>query len=73
MVTPLNEDTKSYCGVLVDDNNRKPLCRLHFNAASVKYIGLFDEGKHEKRHVITKPVDIYRFAEQLREAARRFR
>ncbi|WP_185711339.1 hypothetical protein [Arachnia propionica] len=28
---------------------------MHFNAASVKYIGLFDEDKHEKRHVITKP------------------
>ena len=26
-----HRDTKSYCGILVDDNNRKPLCRLHFN------------------------------------------
>jgi hypothetical protein len=25
-------DTQSYFGVLLDDNNRKPLCRLHFNA-----------------------------------------
>jgi len=24
-------DTMSYCGVLLDDNNRKPICRLHFN------------------------------------------
>ena len=24
-------DTKSYCGILLDDNNRKPVCRLHFN------------------------------------------
>src|SRR5699024_4173156 len=24
-------DTKSYFGVLLDDNNRKPICRLHFN------------------------------------------
>lgn len=36
-----HRDTKSYCGILVDDNNRKPLCRLHFNRTQ-KYIGLFD-------------------------------
>lgn len=64
-------DTKSYFGVLIDDNNRKPLCRLHFNARSAKYIGLFDEQKVETRHVIESPVDIYRFAEEIREAARR--
>lgn len=66
-------DTKSYCGVLVDDNNRKPLCRLWFNAASVKYLGLFDENKKEIRHPIDKPVGIYKFADQIREAAKRFR
>ena len=65
-------DTKSYCGVLIDDNNRKPLCRMHFNARSTKYIGLFDENKVETRHAISSPVDIYQFSEQIREAARRF-
>lgn len=66
-------DTKSYCGILVDDNNRKPLCRLRFNATSVKYLGLFDEDKKETKHPIDKPVDIYKFADQIREAASRFR
>lgn len=65
-------DTKSYCGVLVDDNNRKPLCRLRFNAVKVKYIGLFNEEKGEERHAIGKPVDIYRFSEELKAAARRY-
>lgn len=65
-------DTKSYCGVLVDDNNRKPLCRLHFNAVKVKYVGLFDDSKNEVRHAIEKPVDIYRFADEIRKAAKRF-
>ncbi|QUN07298.1 type I restriction enzyme HsdR N-terminal domain-containing protein [Shewanella yunxiaonensis] len=40
-------DTQSYFGVLLDDNNRKPLCRLHFNGKSTKYVGLFDEDKNE--------------------------
>lgn len=66
-------DTKSYCGILVDDNNRKPLCRLRFNAASVKYLGLFDEQRQEARHPVDRPVDIYRFMEEIREAAKRYR
>lgn len=65
-------DTKSYCGILIDDNNRKPLCRLRFNAASVKYVGLFDADKRETKYEIEKPVDLYKFSEQIREAARRF-
>ena len=30
-------DTKSYFGILIDDNNRKPICRLHFNASQKYY------------------------------------
>ncbi|HDX3970586.1 TPA: type I restriction enzyme HsdR N-terminal domain-containing protein, partial [Enterobacter asburiae] len=53
-----HRDTKSYFGILVDDNNRKPLCRLHFNRTQ-KYIGLFDIEKNETRHPITTVDDIY--------------
>lgn len=52
-------------GILLDDNNRKPICRLHFNT-SQKYIGLFDEEKTEDRKPIDSLNDIYRFAEELR-------
>lgn len=74
-VAPLSRvtyrDTKSYFGVLFDDNNRKPLCRLHFNR-SKKYIGLFDDSKGETRHLVDGPEGLYQFADQLREAARRY-
>ena len=43
-------DTQSYCGVLLDDNNRKTICRLRFNAASVKYLALLDEDRRETRY-----------------------
>lgn len=43
-------DTQSYFGILLDDNNRKPIARLHFNR-SQKYIGTFDSEK-------TKPVTL---------------
>ena len=57
-------DTKSYFGVLLDDNNRKPLCRFRFNT-SQKYICLIDEKKNETRHSIDKVTDIYKFSTQI--------
>ncbi len=58
-------DQKSYCGILLDDNNRKPICRLHFNRRQ-KYIGLFDDEKNEMRHAIDDVNGIYQHAEALR-------
>jgi hypothetical protein len=60
-------DTKSYFGVLLDDNNRKPICRLRFNTRQ-KYIGLFDDQKKETKHPIEKITDIYAYADQLEQA-----
>ncbi len=62
----VHRDTQSYFGVLLDDNNRKPVCRLHFNRGQ-KYIGIFDKDKAETRHPITSLDEIYGFAEQLKE------
>ncbi len=58
-------DTQSYCGVLLDDNNRKPICRMHFNRGQ-KYLGTFDQEKNETRNPINSVDDIYNFADQLR-------
>ncbi|TYP99013.1 hypothetical protein C7447_102331 [Tenacibaculum adriaticum] len=59
-----HRDTQSYFGILLDDNNRKPLCRLHLNGGN-KYLGLFDENKNETRELIESVDDIYQFEEQL--------
>ena len=58
-------DTKSYCGILLDDNNRKPICRLHFNY-SQKYIGVFS-GKKEERIKIDSIDEIFNFEEQIQK------
>lgn len=58
-------DTKTYFGVLLDDNNRRPLARLWFNT-SQKYIGLFDAEKNETRHPIDSLDEIYNFADHIR-------
>lgn len=52
-------DSKSYCAILLDDNNRKPLARLHFNSPTTRYVGTF-QGKTETRHAVSAPVDIYK-------------
>lgn len=58
-------DTLSYFGVLLDDNNRKPLCRFHFNTAN-KYIETFQNGKDAGEKVQLNNLDeIYNFREQL--------
>lgn len=59
-----HRDTQSYFGILLDDNNRKPLCRLHFNTAN-KYLGVFDGNKKETKILITSLDDIYEHEEKL--------
>lgn len=44
-------DKQNYSGVLLDNDNLKPLCILHFNAKQ-KYLGIFDENKNDTRHAI---------------------
>ncbi|MGK0250110.1 MAG: hypothetical protein ACI910_002878 [Oleispira sp.] len=60
-------DTKSYCGILLDDNNRKPLCRFHFNY-SQKYIGIFTQ-KKEARFEIDSVDAVFDFADQIKSTA----
>lgn len=62
----VHRDNKSYFGVLLDDNNRKPIARLWFNTGQ-KYIGIFDAEKSETRYPIESLEEIYGFASQLRE------
>ncbi|MGM7667622.1 type I restriction endonuclease [Microbacterium sp. A93] len=67
----VQRDSKSYFAVLLDDNNRKPIARLHFNGKQ-KYLGLLDEDKTETRHAIDDLDEIYSHAEEIREATRRY-
>ncbi|MFD8499170.1 type I restriction endonuclease [Amycolatopsis sp. NPDC059657] len=67
----VGRDTKTYYGVLLDDNNRKPIARLWFNR-SKKYLGVFDENKVETRLLITNVEDIYQHADHLRKTVARY-
>jgi hypothetical protein len=52
-------DAKSYCAILLDDNNRKTVARLHFNSPTARYLGTFN-GKEEVRESVVGPIDIYK-------------
>lgn len=59
-------DSKSYCAILLDDNNRKPICRLHLNR-SVWYLSLFDEEKNEERVKLSSLDDIFSYGDRLKK------
>lgn len=65
-------DTHSYFGVLLDDNNRKPICRLHFNA-STKYLELFNNGKENPERKPLDSVDnIYDYKTELLDTIKNY-
>lgn len=56
-------DTQSYFGILLDDNNRKPICRLHFNGKK-KLVSFFDSGKEQKVEIQSNS-QLYEHASRL--------
>lgn len=64
-------DAVSYCAILLDDNNRRPLARLYYSNTR-KQIGIFDAQRQEQKHTIEMVDDIYKFAPQLRAALKRY-
>lgn len=59
-------DAQSYCAVLLDDNNRKPICRLRFNRKQ-KAVGVFDTDKNEEIVPIMDIDDIFNLADRLKK------
>lgn len=62
----VQRDTQSYFGILLDDNNRKPLCRLYFNGKK-KLVSFFDMGKEEKVTIDTNS-QLYEHVSRLTKA-----
>ena len=66
-------DTQSYCGILLDNNNRRAICRLYFNQPHRKFIRIYDGGGEHGRlsdtHFPIETVeDIAECGEELRKA-----
>jgi len=59
-------DAQTYCAILLDDNNRKPLCRLRFNNPQKLRFGFFNEKKEEEQIALESVDDIFNYATQLK-------
>jgi predicted type IV restriction endonuclease len=59
-----HRDAQSYFAILLDDNNRKSICRLYLNG-SKKYIATFDDQKKEIKNEIVSLDDIFKYANEL--------
>ncbi len=63
-----HRDAQSYFAILLDDNNRKPICRLYFNS-NKKYLAILDEQKKEVKNEILTLDDIFNHSETLLKIA----
>jgi len=59
-----HRDAQSYFAILLDDNNRKTICRLYLNGVK-KYIAVLDENKKEIKTEILTLDDIFNFSDKL--------
>lgn len=57
-------DAQSYFAILLDDNNRKTICRLYLNG-SKKHFAILDDQKKEIKNEIQSIDDIFNFSETL--------
>jgi hypothetical protein len=65
-------DAQTYFAIFIDDNNRKPVCRLYLNSPTNKQFCLFDENKKEIKQKIETLDEIFNYTEQLINTVERY-
>ena len=63
-------DAKSYCAILYDDNNRKPIIRFYFDSKT-KYVVTFNV-KEGNRTNVSKPEDLFSIREDILAAVKQY-
>jgi len=59
-------DAKSYCAILYENNNRRPVCRFYFDGKQ-KYVGVFNNKDREENKIpISSIPDIFKLGDQLK-------
>ena len=66
------KDTRSYFGVQIDGNVRKTVVRFYFNQPRNKRIAIIAEDKSERMYKVQTIDEIYNYADELTEAAKRY-
>lgn len=65
----VHRDTESYFGIIYQDNNRKPICRLKLDGKTMQLM-LPDQNKNFTKYVISSLDDIYNYRDKIIEAAK---
>ncbi len=65
-------DALSYCSILFDDNNRKPICRLYFSNKGKKQIIIFDKNKIEEKILLNRLDDLYNYSDKFIELVKNY-
>ncbi|MEL7406589.1 MAG: restriction endonuclease subunit R, partial [Cyanobacteria bacterium J06558_2] len=64
------KDTASYCNVLLDNNSRKPIVRLHFNNPNRKKLEIFfmnsENNKDSEKLSIENLNEIYQYSDRFK-------
>jgi len=58
---------KTHCAIMLDNNRRKPICRMYFHAKTKLHIGLF-ENETEKRYSIDTLDNIFDYGDIINKA-----
>ena len=69
----VSRDVQSYLSILIDDSNRKLVCRLYLTPQNNKRIAFVGDDKKEIRHKIETIDEIYNYANQIVEAANKYK
>lgn len=60
-------DAKTYCAILLDDNNRKPICRFYFGPKQ-KYVAVFDNEKRTENKIpIKESNELFKMADHFKK------
>lgn len=63
-----HRDAQTYFSIILDDNNRRPICRLYLNGPK-KCIVTFDDQRKEVKNDLGTIDDIFKFSESLLNTA----
>lgn len=59
-------DAQSYCAILLDDNNRRSICRLRFNNTQKLKLGIFNDKREETVVDLEIVEDIFNYVDQIK-------
>lgn len=64
-------DNTRYFTIIIDDNNRKNVCRLYLNSDTKKKMKIINENKEEQTIYIDSIMDLYKYSDLLVSLAKR--